>query len=84
MSYEIEDEVDWSDGTLDPSPPKTENDSGCVSPVVHDVHDVEHLFEPQVQAEYSIPHGTTLPSSTRLISSFRSIVNHHQLLLVLP
>ncbi|KAJ4310412.1 hypothetical protein N0V94_008469, partial [Neodidymelliopsis sp. IMI 364377] len=64
MSYEVEDEVDWSDGTLDPSPPKTENDSGYVSPIVQDVDDVEHLFEPQVQAEYSIPHGTTLPSTT--------------------
>ena len=64
MAYEVEDEVDWSDGTLD-EPPSTSTgisgDSGYVSPAVHKDDGIDYLFEPQQEEEHDIPLGTAPP-----------------------
>lgn len=64
MAYEVEDEVDWSDGTLD-EPPSTSTgvsgDSGYVSPTAHETDGLDYLFEPQEEDEHDVPLGTALP-----------------------
>ena len=67
MPYQVEDEVDWSDGTLD-DPPSTSDDalgySGYVSPAVREDGGLDYLFEPQEEDKYQVPLGTPLPPGT--------------------
>ncbi|KAJ8106524.1 hypothetical protein OPT61_g9477 [Boeremia exigua] len=68
MTYEIEDEVDWSDGTLD-EPPRSistgvSGDSGYVSPDFHEDDGLDYLFEDQEEDEYTAALGTALPPVT--------------------
>lgn len=67
MAYEVEDEVDWSDGTLD-EPPSTSTgvsgDSGYVSPVAQEDDGLDYLFEPQEEGDHDLPLGTALPPGT--------------------
>jgi hypothetical protein len=69
MVYEVEDEVDWSDGTLDPGPsfcPSIQADSGYINPTTHDDDGLDYLFEPQEQKQYQAPLGMTLPSCKQI------------------
>lgn len=63
MAYEVEDEVDWSDGTLD-EPPSTSTapsgDSGYVSPAAHEEDSLNYLFEPEEDSIADVPVGTVL------------------------
>ncbi|KAF2633572.1 hypothetical protein BU25DRAFT_453319 [Macroventuria anomochaeta] len=64
MTHKAEDEVDWSDGTLD-DPPSTSTgasgDSGYVSSAVQEDDGLDYLFEPQEEGEYDVPRRTALP-----------------------
>jgi hypothetical protein len=62
MAYQVEDEIDWSDGTLDEPPyisTAISGDSGYVSPAAHEDDGLDYLFEPQ--EEDHVPLGTSLP-----------------------
>lgn len=78
MAHEVEDEVDWSDGTID-DPPITftgaSEDSGYVSLNVHNHDGLDYLFEPQEEDEYEVPLGTALPPSMPC-----SVLMSHQLI----
>ncbi|KAF9697088.1 hypothetical protein EKO04_004966 [Ascochyta lentis] len=75
MAYEIEDEVDWSDGTIDESPPSSADapgDSGYVSAVAYEDHDVDDLFELQEDDDLDISSSTALPEVTHRPTSTRA------------
>ncbi|KAF3007446.1 hypothetical protein E8E13_003964 [Curvularia kusanoi] len=61
-----EDEVDWSDGTID-DPPSTSTavskDFGYISPVSHDSDGLDPRPKPYGEEEYAVPLGTSLPSA---------------------
>lgn len=67
MTYQLEDEVDWSDGTLDDSPSTAagpSGDSGYVSSTILDDVNPDYLFEIQEEDEYGVPLGVALPPSS--------------------
>lgn len=80
MTYEVEDEVDWSDGSFNDDPPSTftgtTGDSGYVSPAGQEDDGPNYLFEAQDEEEYVIPSGTALPSGILTIMNTCSVLTN--------
>ncbi|KZM26954.1 hypothetical protein ST47_g1888 [Ascochyta rabiei] len=69
MAYEVEDEVDWSDGTLHellPSSAEGPGDSVYVSPVMYEDDESDYLLKPQRNDHFEIALGTALSPGTLL------------------
>lgn len=76
MVYEIEDEIDWSDGPLEPQTPQGQEDAadpGCSNsnPQLDDTDPADSLFFAETFEPYEVPRGSPLPisreSKTRLM-----------------
>lgn len=64
MAHEVEDEVDWSDGTLDEprsTPTSISRDSGYISPSPQEDDGLDYLFESREEDQQQVPLGTALP-----------------------
>lgn len=64
MVYVVEDDVDWSDGTLDEFPSIStgvSGDSGYASTTVHEDDGLDCLSKAQEEDEHEVPAGTALP-----------------------
>jgi hypothetical protein len=66
MAYEIEDEVDWSDGPLEPPSPedvKPPVDPSSLGPSPEVGHDENLVSLSDTYGEYNVPHGLPLKTS---------------------
>jgi hypothetical protein len=62
MAYDLEDEVDWSDGPLGPASPDSPSP---LNPILAEANNLEHLFMPENGDHHTLPAGTPLPFSKR-------------------
>jgi hypothetical protein len=60
MAYDVEDEVDWSDGPLGPASPDSPS---RLNPILEEANNLEPLFMPENGDHYALPVGTPLPFS---------------------
>lgn len=69
MAYEIEDEIDWSDGPLDNASLRDGQPStgpGYIKPIVEDATNSHGLFVPEAEDHYELPVGSPLPFSKHI------------------
>ncbi|KAF3036153.1 hypothetical protein E8E12_002530 [Didymella heteroderae] len=80
MPYEVEDEIDWSDGTLD-EPCSTftaiSADSGYVSPAAHEHDGLDYLFEPQKEDQHNVLLGTAYLQRARVGKAYEATFLKH-------
>jgi hypothetical protein len=69
MAYSDEDEIDWSDGPLNPPSPEDTKPAASpsrLSPTTEDYHDYDSLFIPDAHERNTVPHGLPLDSGNDL------------------
>lgn len=67
MVYEVEDEIDWSDGPLGsptPTAPETAPSPVCYEPEPVQTDATDRLFVTETFDQYEVPLGSPLPTST--------------------